>query len=131
MTAATPAPERPADPAEGLRWEVFGRRTASDDWAEVGYLHAPDAEMALLLARDTFFRHEEGVDLAVSRGPDFFPLGQPELLEHATDKSYRLQRGYTGLGAKRRLAAARAAALGAVVQRRRPPDLRVLNEDHR
>jgi 1,2-phenylacetyl-CoA epoxidase PaaB subunit len=73
--------------------------------------------MALLLARDTFFRHEEGVDLAVSRGPDFFPLGQPELLEHATDKSYRLQRGYT--------------ALGAVVQRRRPQDLRVLNEDHR
>jgi len=127
----TPAPPPPADPTEGLRWEVFGRRTEADDWAEVGYVHAPDAEMALLLARDSFFRHEEGVDLAVSRGHEFFPLGQPELLEHATDKSYRLQRGYTGLGAKRRLAAARAAAAGAVVDRPRPEDRRVLNQDHR
>ena len=121
------------------RWEVFGRRKAGADWDAVGVVHAPDAEMAVLLARDSFFRHGEGVTLAVGRdrrrgrwedppSPDdpagdfgeYRELDAPELLEFATDKSYRLQRGYTGLGDKRRRAAARAAQAGATVDRPRP-----------
>jgi ring-1,2-phenylacetyl-CoA epoxidase subunit PaaB len=115
----------------GPRWEVSGRRRHGDDWEPVGYVHAPDAEMALLLAKESFFRHGEGVDLAVAKDGEFRVLGDPELLEFATDKTYKLQRGYTGLGDKRRRAIARAMAAGAVRPHRRPPDLRVLNEDHR
>jgi ring-1,2-phenylacetyl-CoA epoxidase subunit PaaB len=107
-----------------MRWEVSGRRRADDDWEQVGYVHAPDAEMALLLAKESFFRHGEGVDLAVAREDEFHALGDPDLLAFATDKDYRLQRGYTGLGDKRRRAAARARAAGAVRDHARPVDLR-------
>ena len=110
----------------GPRWEVLGRRRAGADWEPVGVVHAPDVELALLLAKESFFRHEEGVALAVSRDGLVREL---ELTEFATDKTYRLQRGYTGLGEKRRRAAARARDAGAVRAHRRPDDLRVLNPE--
>ena len=113
------------------RWEVFGRRQPDDPWTSVGAVHAPDRDMALLLAKEAFFRHGEGVDFAVARLSDLHVFGRPDWLEFATDKSYRLQAGYTGLGDKRRRAGARAAAAGAVVDRRRPVDRRVLNPTHR
>lgn len=115
----------------GPRWEVHGRRKEGADWEHVGYVHAPDVEMALLLAKESFFRHGEGVDLAVARDGEPVPLGDPDLLAFHTDKTYKLQRGYTGLGDKRRRAVARARAAGAVREHRRPADLRVLNDDHR
>lgn len=103
---------------------MLGRRRAGDGWEPVGEVHAPDAELALLLAKESFFRHGEGVDLAVARDGEFRTLEDPSLLEFATDKDYRLQRGYTGLGDKRRRAAARAQAAGAVRDHPRPADLR-------
>ena len=112
----------------GPRWEVLGRRRADADWEPVGVVHAPDGEMALLLAKESFFRHEEGVALAVSRDGQARELALPP---SGTDKTYRLQRGYTGLGEKRRRAAARARAAGAIRVHRRPDDLRVLNPEHR
>jgi 1,2-phenylacetyl-CoA epoxidase PaaB subunit len=115
----------------GPRWIVSGRRKAGDDWEDVGFVHAPDLEMALLLAKESFFRHGEGVDLAVARDGESAALGDPDLLTFATDKTYKLQRGYTGLGDKRRRALARARSAGAVRDHRRPVDLRVLNDDHR
>jgi ring-1,2-phenylacetyl-CoA epoxidase subunit PaaB len=114
-----------------VRWAVSGRRKAGADWEPVGVVHAPDAEMALLLAKESFFRHGEGVDLRVARDGESVALGDPELLAFHTDKTYKLQRGYTGLGDKRRRAVARAQDTGAVREHRRPPDLRVLNEEHR
>jgi 1,2-phenylacetyl-CoA epoxidase PaaB subunit len=110
------------------RWTVLGRRRATDDWEPVGEVHAPDEDMAVLLAKESFFRHGEGVDLAVRRGERFRALGDPALLTFATDKSYKLQHGYTGLGGKRRRAAERVAALGARIDRPRPQDRRVLKE---
>jgi phenylacetate-CoA oxygenase PaaH subunit len=118
-------------PGHSNRWEVAGRRRAGDDFEPVGYVHAPDAEMALLLAKESFFRHGEGVDLRVARDGEVRVLADPDLLTFATDKSYKLQRGYTGLGDKRRRAVARARSAGAVRAHSRPVDLRVLNEDHR
>jgi 1,2-phenylacetyl-CoA epoxidase PaaB subunit len=115
----------------GPRWIVSGRRKAGDDWEDVGFVHAPDLEMALLLAKESFFRHGEGVDLAVARDGESAALGDPDLLTFATDKTYKLQRGSTGLGDKRRRALARARSAGAVRDHRRPVDLRVLNDDHR
>lgn len=112
------------------RWEVFGKRTSEDAWSSVGAVHAPDEEMALLFAKESFFRHGEGVDFAVVRTRDFHSCGDGELLEFHTDKSYKLQKGYP-LGDKRRRAAERARAAGLVIDRRRPADLRVRNPEHR
>ena len=113
------------------RWEVFGKRTLDDPWTSVGAVHAPDREMALLLAKESFFRHGEGVDFAVVRLEDIHAFGKPDYLEFATDKSYRLQTGYTGMGDKRRKAHAMAEAAGTVVNRPRPSDKRTLNTEHR
>lgn len=106
------------------RWEVFGRRTTDDPWTAVGSVHAPDRDMALMLAKESFFRHGEGVDFAVVCHDDFHRWPDPEWLEFATDKSYKLQRGYTGMGDKRARAAERAQSAGAVIKRSRPDDKR-------
>jgi ring-1,2-phenylacetyl-CoA epoxidase subunit PaaB len=113
------------------RWEVFGKRTLDDPWTSVGAVHAPDREMALLLAKESFFRHGEGVDFAVVRLDDIHAFGRPDLLEFATDKSYKLQTGYTGMGDKRRRAHEMAERSGSVIDRPRPSDKRVLNTEHR
>lgn len=106
------------------RWEVFGKRTMDDPWTAVGAIHAPDRDMALLMAKESFFRHGEGVDFAVVRVSDIHVFGRPDMLEFATDKTYKLQTGYSGMGAKRRKAAERAHSAGAVIDRTRPEDLR-------
>ncbi|CAN5153406.1 hypothetical protein BH20ACT8_BH20ACT8_19970 [soil metagenome] len=113
-----------------MRWEVLGRRTHDDAWTAVGAVHAPDRDLALLLAKESFFRHGEGVDLAVVRLADIHRFAEPELLEPSTDKSYRLQRGYP-LGDKRRRAAERVQAAGATIDRPRPADRRARNTEHR
>ena len=87
--------------------------------------------MALLLAKESFFRHGEGVDFAVVRIDDIHVFGRSELLEFATDKSYKLQTGYTGMGDKRRRAHEMAEAAGTVIDRPRPSDKRTLNTEHR
>jgi hypothetical protein len=45
--------------------EIKGSRSV--DGRVVGSVKAPDAEMALVLARETHFRHKEGVAYAVRR----------------------------------------------------------------
>lgn len=101
------------------RWEVLGRRTADSDWRFVGEVHAPDPEMALLLAKEAFFRHLEGCDFAVRRDDELVPFGKPDWLQFHIDKSYKLQSGYP-LGPKRRRARERVRALGATIDRPRP-----------
>ena len=111
-----------------MRWMVLGRRTWEDPLTEVGEVHAPDAEAATLLARDCFFRHGEGVDYAVVRADEVRHCPDPDALRFATDKSYKLQSGYTGLGQKRRRVAELCRALGLVRDRPRPADLRAHRE---
>ncbi|MGH3664616.1 MAG: hypothetical protein ACRDU8_00745 [Egibacteraceae bacterium] len=113
------------------RWEVFGKRQPDDPWTSAGAVHAPDRDMALMLAKESFFRHGEGVDFAVVRLSDLHAFGRPDWLEFATDKTYKLQCGYSGMGDGRRRAAARAEEVGAVIDRPRPEDKRVHNPDHR
>lgn len=88
-------------------FEVFGRRKWDAALEHVGVIHAPDEQAALVLARETHFRHDEGVEYAVCRS-DHLHRQDPALLEREVDISYRLQSGYSGFGDKR--AAARAAA---------------------
>ena len=46
-------------------WEVFVRAKGGMSHRHVGWVHAPDAEIALRHARDTYTRRMEGVSLWV------------------------------------------------------------------
>src|SRR5688572_17349360 len=100
-------------------FEVFGRRKWEDGLAHVGTIVAPDPDAALLLARETHFRHGEGVDYAVVLREHLHRLADPSMLEHTVDMSYRRQEGYTGFRQKRERArqAARARGLGHLQER--------------
>ena len=100
-------------------YEVFGRRKWDDRLEHAGTLHAPDVETALLLARETHFRHEEGVEYAVVPTSEIHVLRDPTLLEHEVDMTYRLQAGYAGFREKRERAreAARARGRGHLAER--------------
>jgi phenylacetate-CoA oxygenase PaaH subunit len=100
-------------------WEIFGRRKWDAPLEHVGVLHAADEQTALLLARETHFRHNEGVDYAVVRSDQFHRLDDPSLLTRETDISYRLQSGYSGFREKREAARQAADARGATALRER------------
>ena len=101
-------------------WEVFSRRTNDDPLVHVGTLKAPDLEMALVLARETFFRHGEGVDCWVGRRGDLHRVASPETLGGVTDKSYRRADGYVGVGAKLKRVRGELAGRGLVIEAPRP-----------
>lgn len=101
-------------------FEVLGRRKFDDPLTHVGTLHAADPEAALLLARETHFRHGEGVDFAVVATDDIHRLADPTLLEHQVDTDYRNQAGYSGFRDKREAARAAADARGLGHVRERP-----------
>lgn len=48
-------------------WEVFVRAKSGLHHKHCGSLHAPDAEMALRLARDLYTRRQEGVSIWVAQ----------------------------------------------------------------
>jgi 1,2-phenylacetyl-CoA epoxidase PaaB subunit len=104
-------------------FDVLGKRTDQDEWALVGGVKAPDAAMALLLARETHFRHKEGVSYAVRRrGEQAIHEGsyRDDLLGGVTDHSYRRQEAYTGVGAKHKRVAKEMADRGLRIDRPRP-----------
>lgn len=73
-------------------WEVFVRTRGGLDHRHAGSVHAPDAELALKHARDTYTRRMEGVSLWVVKSTDIIasdPAQAGELFEPAADKIYR------------------------------------------
>ena len=73
-------------------WEVFIRTKGGLSHRLVGSIHAPDAELALRHARDTYTRRQEGVSLWVVRSAESVasdPDEAGELFEPAADKVYR------------------------------------------
>ena len=105
-------------------WDVLGKRKADDEFEWVGGIKAPDFEMALVLARETHFRHKEGVAYAVRRrGDEELHVGpyQGDVLGGLTDHSYRRQEAYTGVGAKHKRVGKVLAERGLVIDRPRPP----------
>jgi hypothetical protein len=82
-------------------WDVLGKRTEDDEFVVVGGVKAPDPELALLLSRETHFRHKEGVAYAVRlRGHDELHVGDTTVIGGVTDRSYRRQAAYAGVGGK-------------------------------
>ncbi len=105
-------------------WEVLGKRTEQDDWAVVGGVKAPDMAVALLLARETHFRHKEGVAYAVRRRGDeaiHEASYSSEQMGGVTDRSYRRQDAYKGVGARHKRVAQEIAGRGMRIDRPRPP----------
>ncbi len=105
-------------------WDVLGKRSPDDEFVVVGGIKAPDLAMALLLARETHFRRKEAVAYAVRRrGEDELHVGpfDGETMGGVTDRSYRRQEGYVGVGAKLRRIREQLAERGMVIDRPRPP----------
>ena len=102
----------------------MGKRTADDDFAWVGSIKAPDAELALVLAKETHFRHKEGVAYGVrQRGDAELHVGayRGDVLGGVTDHSYRRQEAYAGVGGKHKKVSKLLAERGLRIDRRRPP----------
>jgi len=73
-------------------WEVFVRAKGGLSHRHVGSVHAPDPELALAHARDTYTRRQEGVSLWVVKSTDIVasdPAQAGELFDPAADKVYR------------------------------------------
>src|SRR5256885_486375 len=103
-------------------WDVLGKRTEGDEFVVVGGVKAPDAELALLLARESHFRHKEGVAYAVRlRGEQRLHVGADAAeIGGVTDRSYRRQDAYAGVGAKLKRVAAELARRGLRIDSPRP-----------
>ena len=73
-------------------WEVFIRARAGLAHRHAGSVHAPDAEMALQAARDTYTRRGEGLSIWVVPSGAITasdPSDKDSLFEPAADKIYR------------------------------------------
>jgi ring-1,2-phenylacetyl-CoA epoxidase subunit PaaB len=73
-------------------WEVFIRARAGLSHRHVGSVHAPDAEMALQAARDTYTRRGEGLSIWVVPSVSIVasdPADRGSLFEPTADKIYR------------------------------------------
>ena len=92
-------------------YEVFRRAGHKDPFEHCGSVIAPDADMALLMAKECFLRRREGQHLWVVRRSAIHSFSDESLLEIAADKSYRFAEAYREVVQKRERARRRAAEL--------------------
>jgi len=98
---------RPADDGEASRprggdtqwplWEVFVQPASGEPHVHAGSVHAPDAELALLNARDVYARRGPVAGLWVvesARITASSPADAPSFFDPADDKIYRHPRFY-------------------------------------
>ncbi len=87
-------------------YEVFLKKDGKDEFRHVGAVHAPDDEMALPLARESYARRAEG-DLMWLVDRQHLLVADPDLLAPNADKPHRHNDG-------RRVAAKRKNERGQV-----------------
>lgn len=77
-------------------YAVFRQDSKNDPHVHVGDVHAPDAEMALILAKEQFARRDPCVNLWAVRYADIEATAyeDADMFEPATDKSYRFGGSY-------------------------------------
>ncbi|HEV3471885.1 MAG TPA: 1,2-phenylacetyl-CoA epoxidase subunit B [Actinomycetota bacterium] len=92
-------------------YEVFRRSGHKEPFEHCGSVIAPDADMALLMAKECFVRRREGDHLWVARRADIHSFSDESLLEIAADKSYRFAEAYRDVVSKRERARARARGI--------------------
>lgn len=78
-------------------FEVFRRGGHKDPFEHAGTVTAPDPEMALLLAKECYFRRAEGDHLWVVRRSDIHWLRDETLLDLPDHKEYRFPQAYRGV----------------------------------
>jgi ring-1,2-phenylacetyl-CoA epoxidase subunit PaaB len=77
---------------------VFVRSSNGLDHKHCGSVHAPDASLALQMARDVYTRRQEGASIWVARADHIVasdPEAKPEMFDPAEDKIYRHPTFYT------------------------------------
>ena len=77
-------------------YEVFHQKARGEHHVHVGAVHAPDPEMALVLAKEQYARRMACVNLWVVRASEIHAseYADSDMFDHATDKSYREAYGY-------------------------------------
>lgn len=73
-------------------WEVFVRSRAGLDHKHCGSLHAPDAQMAIQMAREVYTRRQEGSSVWVVKADDITasdPRDKDMYFDPMEDKVYR------------------------------------------
>jgi hypothetical protein len=107
-------------------WDVLQRRRAGEPWELVGGVKAPDADVAILLARESHFRRREGETYAVRlRGTDeIHECPDPSGIGGVIDREFRRMDSFAGVGGKLKRVHAEMQRRGLVIDRPRPPDLR-------
>jgi 1,2-phenylacetyl-CoA epoxidase PaaB subunit len=103
-------------------WDVLSRRREGEPWEVSGSINAPDLDLALLLTRETHFRHGEGTTYAVRRRGEetIHEAPDPSGIGGVVNKEYRRQDGYVGVGAKLKRVRALMEERGLVIDRPRP-----------
>jgi ring-1,2-phenylacetyl-CoA epoxidase subunit PaaB len=94
-------------------YEVFKRSGHKEPFSHAGSVIAPDADMALIMAKECFLRRREGEHLWVTRRSDIHSFSDESLLEIAADKSYRFPEAYRDVVPMREKARARAKEVAA------------------
>lgn len=73
-------------------WEVFVRSRNGLDHKHAGSVHAPDAKLAIQMARDVYTRRQEGVSIWVLPSDQIVasdPQDKEALFDPMEDKVYR------------------------------------------
>ena len=94
-------------------YEVFRRKGHKDPFEHCGAVIAPDPEMALMLAKESFLRRREGEHLWAVRRSDIHSFKDETMLDIAADKSYRFASAYRDVVRKRERARQRARDVAA------------------
>jgi len=82
-------------------YDVFQRKAPTEPMVSVGSVNADDTRLALLLAKECFFRREHPSELWVVDHDNMHPLAESDVLGEGTDKSYRSIEAYKGIAKKR------------------------------
>ena len=77
-------------------YEVFHQKKRGDQHVHVGVVHAPDPEMALILAKEQFGRRLHTSSIWIVRTSDVYSLGyeNEDMFETTPEKMYREAGGY-------------------------------------
>jgi ring-1,2-phenylacetyl-CoA epoxidase subunit PaaB len=91
--------DQPHAEGEMMHWqnyEVFVQQSRGDQHVHQGAVHAPNAEMALLFAKEQFGRREQCANIWVVKTTDVTATSydDADMFKHAFDKSYREGDGY-------------------------------------
>jgi ring-1,2-phenylacetyl-CoA epoxidase subunit PaaB len=77
-------------------FEVFHQRKRGDQTVHVGIVHAPDAELAIVFAKEQFARRQKTATVWVVRTSDVYalPPEDEDMFETTPEKMYREAGGY-------------------------------------